>query len=342
MDVRLLADADEARWDAYVDAHADGTFFHRAAWARVIRESFGHRTPYLLALEGNDVQGVLPLTEIRSRLFGRSLISNAFCVYGGPLASSAEAAQALDDAAWRIARTSGIDVLEYRSRTRRHTDWAAKDNVYATFRKAIAADHDANMKAIPRKQRAMVRKGIERGLSSEVDATVDRFFAMYAESVRNLGTPVFAKRYFANLLRAFGKDCDIVTISHDGQAVSAVMNFYFRDEVLPYYGGGTTAARALAANDFMYWEVMRRAVEDRGARLFDFGRSKVGTGAFSFKKNWGFEPTPLEYEYKLAPGVAVPDVNPLNPKYRLMVATWQRLPLWLANRLGPLIARDLG
>lgn len=342
VEIARLAPEDGARWDEFVFAHPDGTFFHRAAWSEVIADSFGHRTHYLMAKRGNEITGVLPLTEINSRLFGRSLIANAFCVYGGPLALDAEAGAALDDAAWKIAEERNIPVLEYRSRSRCRPDWAVKDNLYVTFRKEISADHDANMKAIPRKQRAMVRKAIDRGLQSEADQNADRLFAVYAESVRNLGTPVFARRYFRKLVSAFGpEDCDIVTVLHEGAPVASVLNFYFRGEVLPYYGGGTAAARALAANDFMYWEVMRRAA-DRGCTLFDFGRSKQGTGAFSFKKNWGFAPEPLTYEYRLAEGAEMPDINPLNPKYRLMVATWQRLPLFIANRIGPLIARDLG
>ena len=163
----------------------------------------------------------------------------------------------------------------------------------------------------------------------------------YAESVRNLGTPVFSRRYFDILLDAFGDAADIVTVLDGGQPIASVMNFYFRDEVLPYYGGGTAQARQRAGNDFMYWEVMRRAAE-RGFRLFDFGRSKVGTGAHAFKHNWGFTPAPLHYRYKLAPGAAIPDHNPLNPKYRLFIAAWKRLPLPVANLLGPPIVRGLG
>jgi len=187
----------------------------------------------------------------------------------------------------------------------------------------------------------MIRKGIQNGLRSEVDAGVDRLHRVYAESVRNLGTPVFAKSYFRILTEEFGECCDIVTIISDGEAVAAVLNFYFRDEVLPFYGGGVPAARALAANDFMYWEVMRRACE-RGCRVFDFGRSKTGTGPYAFKRNWGFEPTPLCYEFRLAAGHKPPDLNPLNPKFRLLVAGWKRLPLPLATRLGPMIVKGIG
>ncbi len=343
MIIKRLTSEDKARWDAYVHAHPDGTFFHRAGWADVIHDATGHRTHYLYVEQNGEIRGLLPLTEIRSPFFGKSLIANAFCVYGGPIVDGPDVSEMLDQAAWKIAEEGGIPVLEYRNRKRTHADWAVKDSLYVTFRKSLHADNDANMKAIPRKQRAMVRKGIDRGLKSVVDKDVDRLFAVYAESVRNLGTPVFGKKLFSRIMQEYGaKECDIVTIEHDGQPVTSVMNFHYKGEVLPYFGGGTRAARGLAANDFMYWEVMRMAVEQRGATLFDFGRSKVGTGPYSFKKNWGFEPDPLEYEYKLAPGVAMPDLSPMNPKYRLMIAVWSKLPLFIANTVGPIIARDLG
>ena len=187
----------------------------------------------------------------------------------------------------------------------------------------------------------MIRKGQGNRLRSEIDADIDRLYRVYAESVRNLGTPVFAKNYFRILREEFADCSDIVTITSGSQAVAAVLNFYFRDEVLPYYGGGVRAARALAANDFMYWEVMRRACE-RGYRTFDFGRSKIGTGSYAFKHNWGFPATPLTYQFRLAPGRTMPDLNPLNPKLRLFVAAWKRLPLPLAARLGPPIVRGIG
>jgi FemAB-related protein (PEP-CTERM system-associated) len=126
-----------------------------------------------------------------------------------------------------------------------------------------------------------------------------------------------------------------------GRPLSSVLSFYFRDEVLPYYAGDAEAARELAANDFKYWELMRRAAA-RGYRLFDFGRSKVGTGSFSFKKNWGFVPQPLSYEYRLYRRDEVPQNNPLNPKYRAFIALWRRLPRPVANALGPHIVRNLG
>jgi FemAB-related protein (PEP-CTERM system-associated) len=341
LEVRELDPATAPRWDAFVEATPEATFFHLSGWRRVIEESFGHRTHYLYAEAGGRIRGVLPLVHLRSRLFGNALISNAFCVYGGPVAGDDAARARLDDRALALARSLGVEYLEYRARRRLHADWACNDSLYATFRKAIDPDPQVNLLAIPRKQRAVVRKAIEAGLESEIDPDPGRAWRIYAESVHRLGTPVFGRAYFANLARTFGAACEALTVVYQGRPLSSVVSFYFRDEVLPYYGDGTADARRLGANDFMYWELMRRAAE-RGCRVFDFGRSKRGTGAFDFKRFWGFEPEPLYYEYRLCRGTRPPGINPLNPKYRLFIAAWKRLPLPLANALGPLIARNLG
>ncbi len=345
--IRPLDAAAEPAWDAFVAAHPAGTFFHRAAWQRVIAAAFGHRTHYLLAERDGAVVGVLPLVHLRSALFGSTLVSLPFCVYGGPLGEDGAtvAALAAHAGGMRAAARAGAVELRLREAPAEGVldpaEWHARPDLYVTFRKPISASDDDNLKAIPRKQRAVVRKGIERGLAANIGREVDGLHRIYAESVRNLGTPVFARRYFRLLADAFGESMDVLTV-HDGTtAVAAVMNFYWRDEVLPYYGGGTAAARTCHANDFMYWAVMRHAAA-RGCRMFDYGRSKLGTGAFAFKKNWGFAPTPLEYRFSLAPGAAIPEHNPLNPKYRLAVAAWKQLPLPLANLLGPRLVRGIG
>jgi FemAB-related protein (PEP-CTERM system-associated) len=328
-------------WDAFVQTCPAATFFHRAGWQKILREVFRHDTYFLYAHENGSVQGVLPLAHVNSMLFGKSLVSLPFAVYGGVAAVSEEAAAALEAEAQQIARRLRVDHLELRHVAARHADWPLQD-LYVTFRKQILAEEDANMQAIPRKQRAMVRKGIKNGLSSEMDAGVDRFFALYADNVHRHGTPAMPKRYFQALREEFGEDCDVLTVSApDGRALSSVLSFYFRDEVLPYYAGDDESARDLAANDFKYWELMRRACA-RGLKVFDYGRSKQGTGSYSFKKNWGFEPTPLYYEYQLYKRDAVPQNNPANAKYRLLIETWRRLPIGVANWLGPFVVRNLG
>jgi FemAB-related protein (PEP-CTERM system-associated) len=339
-----LTDAMAAGWDAYVAAHPQATFFHQAAWRRVLERAFGHTTHFLLARRGTEITGVLPLAHVKSPLFGQSLISSPFCVYGGPLTSDAESLEALSAAADQVMTKSRVKVMEWRplhDLGALPDGWQVKSGLYVTFRRSISGDDDANLKAIPRKQRAVVRKGIDRGLLASVDRDVAGLHRIYAESVRNLGTPVFSRRYFEILAETFADSMDVLTVRDAGVPVAAVMNFYWRDEVIPYYGGGTAAARVCHANDFMYWEVMRHAAR-RGCRLFDFGRSKTGTGAFSFKKNWGFEPLGLDYRFRLTPGVEIPDHNPLNPKYRLFIAAWKRLPVPVANLIGPHIVRGIG
>jgi len=342
--LQLMAPRDHGRWDAFVGQCPGATFFHRAGWQRVIEEAFGHRCWFYFAEQEGCIAGVLPLAQVRSRLFGHALVSLPFCVYGGIAAQSEAARALLDRAAQSLAASLGVGHLEYRhagmARAAPRPGWLTKP-LYATFRKPISGDDDANLNAIPRKQRAMVRKGIKCGLRGEVDHDAGRFFTAYAQSVHRLGTPVFAKRYFNLLKQEFGDDCDIRVIVQGDKLVAGVLSFFFRDEVLPYYGGGMARARDVAGNDFMYWNLMQTAAA-RGCRLFDFGRSKLGTGAFDFKHHWGFEGHPLPYEYQLHRAAALPDVNPLNPKYRLFIAMWRALPLPVANALGPHIVKNLG
>ena len=261
------------RWDQFVFSAAAATFFHRAGWQKVIQDVFRHETYFLFAEQDGRICGVLALAHVNSWLFGNSLIGLPFAVYGGVLAASDESALALESEARRIAQQLGVDHLELRNVEKRHSDWPAQD-LYVTFRKEIFADEEANMLAIPRKQRAMVRKGIKNSLVSCVDSDVDQFFALYADNVHRHGTPAMPKRYFKALQNEFGADCEVMTVkSEDGRALSSVMSFYFRDEILPYYAGDDESARDLAANDFKYWELMRRAC-GRGIKVFDYGRSK--------------------------------------------------------------------
>lgn len=332
--------ATAALWDAFVMTCPEATFFHRAGWQKIVRDVFSHDTYFLYAQTDGRIEGVLPLGHVNSWLFGNSLTGLPFAVYGGVAAATEQAAEALELEAQKLAQRLGVAHLELRNVTPRHADWPTQD-LYVTFRKEIFTEEEANMLAIPRKQRAMVRKGIKNGLVSEIDSDVDRFFALYADNVHRHGTPAMPKKYFKTLIAEFGADCEVLTVTAPGgRPLSSVLSFYFRDEVLPYYAGDDESARDLAANDFKYWELMRRSCA-RGLKVFDYGRSKQGTGSFSFKKNWGFEPKPLHYEYCLYKRDAIPQNNPANAKYKLLIATWRRMPIGLANWLGPFIVRNL-
>ena len=340
---RLLVNDIEAqcRWDVFVMDCPEATFFHRCGWQRIMQDVFQHTSHFLYAELDGAIVGVLPLAHVKSWCFGNSLVSLPFAVYGGVASSLPAARKALEAEALRLATGLGVAHIEWRNVVSQHSDWPMQD-LYVTFRKEIYSVVDDNLNAIPRKQRASVRKGIKNGLRSDLDEGVERFYALYAENMHRHGTPAHSKKYFSALLAEFGSDCEILTVQGpDGRALSSVLSFYFRDEVLPYYAGDHTLARQLAANDFKYWELMRRACE-RQVTVFDYGRSKVGTGSYDFKKNWGFEPQPLFYEYCLLSRKNIPSNNPSNAKFKWAIEAWRKIPLSLANCLGPIVVRNLG
>jgi FemAB-related protein (PEP-CTERM system-associated) len=339
--VKELAHGDATRWDAFVERCTEATFFHRTQWRGIIESVFRHRTHYLYAERAGEIVGVLPLAHVASRLFGSSLVSLPFCVYGGAAVTEPAARAALHRHATELASVLRVGPLELRNREFTEPDWETRD-LYATFRKALLPDPEANFGAIPSKRRNMVRRAAKAGLRSVIDDSIERFFPLYADNVHRHGTPPFPKRYFAALADTFGRDHQVLTVLDAGdRPVASAFLFYFRDEIIPYYVGDCPAARELAANDFMYWEIIRHAVA-RGCRTFDWSRSKKGTGSFEFKRTWGFEPQPLRYEYLLVKGKRVPEHNPLNPRYRLLIRLWRQLPLPVANLIGPHIVKSLG
>ncbi|MEO9600726.1 FemAB family XrtA/PEP-CTERM system-associated protein [Parasphingorhabdus sp.] len=348
LSVRVLAraEADElARIEAFIAESPEGTAFHRPAWVLSVSKACGHEWRYLLAEDADGaLQGILPLNLLHSALFGRALVSSGFAVSGGIVANSDQVVQLLADEAWRFAERHSFPTVELRGGPVPESHWQQNQDVYAGFTNQLADDEENQLLAIPRKQRAEVRKGLKNNLNIRIGTDQqDRadHYAVYAESVRNLGTPVFPKALFDEVLDGFGEDADILTVLEDGVPVASVLSLYHQQTVLPYWGGGTWNARRLRANDVLYYSLMNHARE-RGCERFDFGRSKLGTGAYAFKKNWGFEPEPLTYATRTADGEQARDVNPMSPKYRLQVALWQRLPLSVANRIGPWIAKGLG
>lgn len=340
-ELELGADAATVeRWERFVAGCREATFFHRAAWRRVLADTFGHRPYYLYAEEGGEICGVLPLARQKSLVFGDALVSAPFCVYGGVAASSDTARAALEGAAVELGVKLGVGHVEFRNLRPRRDDWVRHSTNF-TFRRAIEHHPEQNLLAIPRKQRAEVRKGIERRLVATASDDADLCWRLYAASVHRHGTPVYARRYFHDLKAAFGDNCEFWFVHHDGRPVASLLNFYFRDEVLPYYAGSDGQGRDGEVHPYMYWALMNHAAA-RGARLFDFGRSPEGSGGYAFKKNFGFEPQALAYEYRLVRAKHAPDADPKSPKYALMVNTWRRLPRWLANALGPWAARQIG
>ena len=332
--------------DAYVMAHDGGEVFHRPQWLRAVERGTGQKAVVLTSCDlTGAIVGVLPMTDMHHMLFGRALVSSGFGVGGGVLADRPSVAHALSAAAQDWAARNSVGSIELRGGAEHlPADWHRVEDAHCNFAWDLAADDDAQLTAIKRKQRAEVRKGLDNNLAIETghsDALAAEHYALYALSVRNLGTPVFPKPLFDAMRAEFGDDAEILTVrAPDGTALASVFSLYHKGVVMPYWGGGGDAARAYRANEVMYYKLMCHA-RARGCQRFDFGRSKVGAGSYSFKKNFGMEPTPLTYAEWSADG-SVRDISPTSGKFALMINIWKRLPLPVANTLGPWLARGLG
>lgn len=341
-----LDDAPMARaLDAYVLGHADGTPFHRPAWADAIAAATGNRAIMLAAVgPSGRIAGLLPLHHMRSLFFGQALVSSGFAVGGGILADDPRAVAMLADAATALAHGAGDLSLELRGGPAPGAGWATRTDQHLGFVRPLAADDEAELLAIPRKHRAELRKALANpALSFDVGRDTRHLrdhYHVYATSVRNLGTPVFPARLFRAVLDRFGNDADILIVREGDRPVSAVFSLYHRDTVMPYWGGGIADARRLRSNELLYFRLMGHA-RARGMARFDFGRSKAGSGQAAWKKSFGFDPVPLAYhDWPL--GGAGRDVDPNSARYQRRIALWRKLPLPVANLVGPLIARGIG
>jgi FemAB-related protein (PEP-CTERM system-associated) len=347
-------------WDSFVMNSDDASLFHLTGWKDAVEKTFGHKSHYSFAAQDDKITGILPLFDIKSKFFGHALVSVPFGVYGGISAIDQDSHESLKMSAETLASAMSVDYLELRSVCSQgfesHSNisnnsndssvsnisngWFLKD-LYVTFKRPLCSTVDESFEEIPRKQRRMIRQGMKFGLHSKVGGLeyLDQFYAIYARNVRDLGTPVYPLTFFRNLMNNF-RDALILSVWKDGQMVAGVLTFVFKDILMPYFGGGMREYFHYAINDFMYWELMKYGCEN-GYKLFDFGRSKKDTGSFHFKRHWGFEPTELPYGCYLVNSEKVPNVSPVNPKYQLLINMWKRLPLPMANWLGPKVVRGI-
>jgi len=373
--VRFYQDLHKERWDSYVLNHPQGTFFHLIGWKTVIEKTFHHKSYYLIAESNGDaagshrrntlersketrinssnssnpsnsinpinsIAGILPLFSVKSFLFGKSLVSLPFAAYGGILANSQEVVNQLFGKAKEITSSEGLDYLELRNRDGRIENLPSKE-LYVSFQRKILDDLESNMNAIPRKSRRMIRVSERAGLTYEFghEELIPSFYQIFARSYHRLGSPVFSIRLFRNLLEAFEEKANILLVrNREGKPISGVLTFFYKDQVLPYYAGSLFEYRDLAPNDFMYWQLMKYGWEN-GYRVFDFGRSKVDTGSYDFKRHWGFEPEPLRYQYFLNRIDEIPNISPANPKYQKKIEMWRKMPFWATQIIGPHIVK---
>jgi FemAB-related protein (PEP-CTERM system-associated) len=334
-------DVEDPRWNRYVESHPDGTFYHLVEWRRVLRRTYGRPSHLLYVERGGAIVGVLPAYESGGKPFTRALVSVPVGVGGGVLADDDTIARMLLDGAHAVAEREGLAYVELKSETQRFEHLYTKGDLYFTFRQELFGDRDQQMSAIPRKTRAVLREAERSKLRARYNREdLDAFIDLYALSLRNLGTPMFPRELFVAALEELGDRCDLLTVRQTGRIIGCVMNFYFKDVMLPFFAGTLPEARDVGVNNYIYWAMLETGY-DLGYRVFDFGRSKAGTGAFKFKKHFGMEPQPLAYQYDLVTIDEPPNFNPTNPKYAKAIDTWKRLPVGLTKAFGPFISKRL-
>lgn len=342
INIREYQSTDESAWDKYVLQQPLGSIFHLIKWKKIVENSFNHHSFYFLAERGDksNVVGVMPLFTIKSRLFGYYLLSVPFAESGGILADDAEVEAALLKKGIELSNELGVNYLELRNR-QGIPELYTKD-LYFNFSREIFSSPDENMNAIPRKSRAAVRKGIKEGLISEFGIhCFDDFYELMARSYHYLGTPIFKKSFFREFIEIFGEESSIMIVKTPKNIpIAGVLSFYYKDRVMPYYAGSRFEYRELCPNDFMYWELMRDGCE-KGYKTFDFGRSKMNTGSFSFKVHWGFQPQPLSYQYFLVKTKELPNLSPANPSYQNKIQMWKKMPFIFTKIIGPHISKYL-
>jgi len=338
----ITEELDRPLWDAFVEESPNATCYHLFAWKRIIEGSFGHRTHYLAALDGaGAVRGVLPLVHMKSALFGNFLVSVPFVNYGGLLCRSDQARQALLQAAELLRRSLGADHVELRHLGSGVAGLPSREHK-VTMVLPLAGDAKAQWDAFNAKLRNQVRKAEKNGLSCAIGQLelLDDFYAVFARNMRDLGTPVYGKDFFRNVLTQLPDTTRIMAVSHQGKTIAAGILSWYRDTMEVPWASSIGDYKTLCPNNLLYWEAIQFAI-GRGCAGFDFGRSTPNEGTYNFKKQWGAEPVQLYWQYLLEEGKALPELNPKNPKYQAAIRLWKRLPVGLTRLVGPGIVRNI-
>jgi FemAB-related protein (PEP-CTERM system-associated) len=341
LQVEAVDDSCAADWDAFVASEPGASVYHGYAWRRLVQSVFGHQTFYFAAREGAKIVGVLPLVRLKSRLFGDFLISVPYFNYGGVVAQSPQACDALLQHAAATAQSLGVSHIELRHRAAGQHTWPARTDKVAMLLE-LPATPEALQKTLPSKLRSQIKRPLREGVTCSFggEELLDSFYAVFAENMRDLGTPVYPRRFFRAVLQTLGERARIALVRLREAPVAAALLVRHRDTTEIPWASSLRRVNGLGVNMYLYWSVLEFAVQ-QGSAVFDFGRSTLDSGTYRFKKQWGAEPLQLHWHYWLKGGGELPRLNPSNPKYRVAVAAWQKLPLPVANWLGPHLVKNL-
>ncbi len=339
---RLARDEDAQAWDQFVERQPGSSPYHLWAIRRIVQNAFGHALCYLVAVNASgEVVGVLPAVEINSRLFGHQMVTLPFFNYGGPLALNRQIEASLIQALIDEAARRGCEHVEVRSVISRSEHLEKQNKVSMIL--SLPGSVDALWKQIGSKVRAQIKKAQREALVCKIgrEELLDDFYRVFAVNMRDLGTPVYGISFFRNIFSNFAESAaNVVVVYHDKQPVSASILIGHKDMMEVPWASTLRAANALNANMFLYWNMLSHA-QTSGYQYFDFGRSSKDAGTYKFKKQWGTREVPLYWQYWLRDSDELPELNPDNPKFKLLIAIWQRLPVWFTKLIGPYVVKNI-
>ena len=339
----LLTNSDRQRWDTFVLASAHSACYHQVLWKDVIEKSFGHPTYYLFSEDGaGAIEGILPLVQIKSSFFGNYLVSLPYFNYGGACASNRETLNKLLAEAKLIAIDMKAQHIELRHTEPLYQDLPVKTNK-VTMRMSLPSDPDALFKSFSSKLRSQVRRPQKENMITRIgrESELDNFYSVFSQNMRDLGTPVYSKSFFMNILEMFAETTWICTImTREGVPVASGFLVGFKEIMEIPWASSIQRYNSMSPNMLLYWSVLKFSCET-GYRFFDFGRSTLGEGTYQFKKQWGAQSIQLYWHYWLREYGKLPELNPKNPKYQLAIRVWKKLPVSVTRILGPHIAKNL-
>jgi serine/alanine adding enzyme len=347
--VDVATDADETCWSQYAEAKAPAHHAYSWHWRSIIHDVFGHNPYYLISRTTVDsterVVGILPLYHVKSILFGSALVSLPYLNCGGIIGDDTEAELSLLAKAKELGEELDVKYLELRHREKNlslDSNLASRSHKVAMVL-SIERDPEALFKRFPAKLRSQIRRPSKSGVVANCmpadSQAVNKFYDVFAENMRDLGTPVFPKALFEEAAKKFSATARIVIVSHESNDIAAGMLVGTRGNIEIPWASTLRRYNPLSPNMLLYWEAIQRACIE-GYDFFDFGRSTAGSGTHRFKEQWGAKNVPLHWYYDVRHG-ETPDVNPSSPKFELMVKCWRQLPLPIANLVGPYITRSL-
>jgi FemAB-related protein (PEP-CTERM system-associated) len=332
--------SDGVVWDNYVTAHPQASGYHLIAWQRVIERVFGHRTLYLAAKdEREQIHGVLPLVFLTSALFGRFLVSLPFVNYGGVLADSPISRKVLLERAVGLAKELQAAHIELRHEQTTDMGWPHKQHK-VSMRLELPDDFSLLWKSFPAKLRSQIRRAEKEGMQFRIggEEILDDFYGVFSRNMRDLGTPIYGRNFFAEILTTFPVHSRVGVVYLQGQPIAAGFLYGFRNILEIPWASSDRRYNRFAPNMLLYRSVLEYACQE-GFRVFDFGRSTPASGTYRFKEQWGAQPVPLYWYYWLANGGPLPDLSPSNAKFRWAIYLWQRLPLAVSRYVGPRVVR---